>query len=149
MLRCEPFAWVLRGVYIGLPPGGTMVIRWGTGPSRQSLWPPSYPPTPGARRLVGPADWLGVEPTGRVRHGRVLPAADYCSRASNDPGSVMRSWRQLRRLVGDHRGHYLVDRPAPPPRVLSAAAYCCRASDDEGFVVVSMATVLSPGGLLL
>ena len=30
----EPFAWVPRGVYIGLPPGGTMVIRLGAGPSR-------------------------------------------------------------------------------------------------------------------
>ena len=79
----------------------------GRGPSRQSLWPPSYPPTPGARRLVGPADWLGTEPTGRVRRGRVLPAVDYCSRASNDAGSVMGSWRQLRRLAGDHCGHSL------------------------------------------
>ena len=24
MLGCEPFAWVLRGVYIGLPPG----VQW-------------------------------------------------------------------------------------------------------------------------
>ena len=31
MLGCEPFAWMLRGVYIGLPPGGTMVIRLGSG----------------------------------------------------------------------------------------------------------------------
>ena len=46
MLGCEPFAWVLRGVYIGLPPGGTMVIRLGAG----------------ARRLVGPA---GCRPLGR------------------------------------------------------------------------------------
>ena len=38
------------------------------------------------RRLLGPADWLGTEPTGRVRRGRVLPAADYCSRASDDAG---------------------------------------------------------------
>ena len=29
----QPFAWVPRGVYIGLPPGGTMVIRLGVGPS--------------------------------------------------------------------------------------------------------------------
>ena len=78
-----------------------MVIRLGAGPAvslsgRRLI-----------RRLLGPADWLGTEPTGRVRRGRVLPAADYCSRASNDAGSVMRSWRQPRRLAGDHCGHYL------------------------------------------
>ena len=50
-----PFAWVLRGVYIGLPPGGTMVIRLGTGPSRQCLRLPAPPPAAGSRRLVGPA----------------------------------------------------------------------------------------------
>ena len=44
------------GVYIGLPPRGTMVIRLGAGPSRLSLRPSSSPPTAGARRLVGPAD---------------------------------------------------------------------------------------------
>ena len=33
-LRDQPFAWVPWGVYIGLPPGGTMVIRLGVGPSR-------------------------------------------------------------------------------------------------------------------
>ena len=65
------------------------------------------PPTGGARRLVGPADWSGTEPTGRVRRGRVLPVVDYCSRDSNDAGLVMRSWRQLRCLAGDHCGHSL------------------------------------------
>ena len=43
-------------------------------------------------RLLGPADWLDTEPTGRVRRGRVLPAADYCSHASDDVGLVMESW---------------------------------------------------------
>ena len=52
--RSEPFAWVPRGVYIGLPPGGTIVIRLGAGPSRLSLRPPAS----GARRLAGPADRL-------------------------------------------------------------------------------------------
>ena len=47
---------------------------------------------------MGPADWLGVEPTGRVCRGRVLPAADYCSRASNDTGLVMGLWQECRRL---------------------------------------------------
>ena len=44
------------GVYIGLPPGGTMVIWLGAGPSRLSLMPLSFPPASRARRLVGPAD---------------------------------------------------------------------------------------------
>ena len=47
-----------RGVYIGLPPGGTIVIRLGAGPSRLSLRPPSFLPAFGARRLAGPADRL-------------------------------------------------------------------------------------------
>ena len=55
MLGSEPFAWVLRGVYIGLPPGGTMVIRLGSGPSRQCLHSPASPLAAGSRRLVGPA----------------------------------------------------------------------------------------------
>ena len=54
--RSEPFAWVPRGVYIGLPPGGTMVIRLGAGPNRLSVIPPSFLPASGARRLAGPAD---------------------------------------------------------------------------------------------
>ena len=54
--RFEPFEWVPRGVYISLPPGGTMVIRLGAGPSRLSLRPSSSLPTMGARRLAGPAD---------------------------------------------------------------------------------------------
>ena len=56
--RSEPFALVPRGVYIGLPPGGTIVIRLGAGPNRLSLRPPSFPPASGARRLAGPADRL-------------------------------------------------------------------------------------------
>ena len=57
-LRSQPFAWVPQGVYIGLPPGGTIVIRLGVGPSRQSLRSPAVR----ARRLVGPA---GCRPLGR------------------------------------------------------------------------------------
>ena len=84
-----------------------MVIWLGTGPAvgpsgRRLI-----------RRLLGPADrW--APPTGLVwgrqapsAAGGSLPAADYCSRASNDAGSVMGSWRQLRRLAGDHCGHSL------------------------------------------
>ena len=56
--KSETFAWVPRGVYIGLPTGGTMVIRLGTGPSRLSHRPPSSPLASGARRLAGPADRL-------------------------------------------------------------------------------------------
>ena len=57
---CEPFAWVPRGVYIGLPPGGTMVIRLGAGPTHLSHRPPSSPPTDGACRLAGPAGESGT-----------------------------------------------------------------------------------------
>ena len=62
MLRSQPFAWVPRGGYIGLPHGGTIVIRLGTGPSRQCLCSPASPPAVGARRLVGP---VGCRPLGR------------------------------------------------------------------------------------
>ena len=47
-------AWEPWGVYIGLPPRGTMVIRLGVGPSHLCLRPPASPPTGGACRLVGP-----------------------------------------------------------------------------------------------
>ena len=49
--RFEPFAWVPRGVYIGLPPGGTIVIRLGRVPA--VCLSGSRP----SRRLLGPADW--------------------------------------------------------------------------------------------
>ena len=87
------------GVYIGLPPRGTMVIRLGAGPAV------SASDLRLLRRLLGPADWSGTEPTGRVRRGRVLPAADYCSHTSDDAGLIMRSWQQPRRLAGDHYCH--------------------------------------------
>ena len=45
------------GVYIGLPPGGTMVIRLGVGPSRLCLRSPASAPAAGARRLVGPTGY--------------------------------------------------------------------------------------------
>ena len=54
------------GVYIGLPPRGTMVIQLGAGPAV------SFSGRRLIRRLLGPADRLDVEPTGRVRRGRVL-----------------------------------------------------------------------------
>ena len=76
-----------------------MVIRLGVGPGRQCLCSQASPPTAGARRL------LGMEPTGRIRRGRVLPAADYCSRAPDDASLVMGSWQQPRHLAGDHCGH--------------------------------------------
>ena len=62
----QPFAWVPWGVYIGLPPRGTMVMRLGAGPAV------SVSDLRLLRRLLGPADWSGTEPTGRVRRGRVL-----------------------------------------------------------------------------
>ena len=53
----NPFAWASRGVYIGLPLGGTMVIRLGVGPSRLCLHSPASTPAAGARRLVGPTGY--------------------------------------------------------------------------------------------
>ena len=71
----QPFAWVPWGVYIGLPPRGTMVI-WPGGRTQLSVslvadfsagsW---VPPPGGSLRLS--RTW----PTGRARHLRVLPAA--------------------------------------------------------------------------
>ena len=87
------------GVYIGLPPRGTMVIRLGAGPAVSASGLRLL------RRLLGPSDWPGTEPTGRVRRGWVLPAADYCSRASDDAGLIMGSWQQPRYLAGDHYCH--------------------------------------------
>ena len=62
-----------------------MVIRLGAGPAV------SVSDLRLLRRLVGPADMPGTGPTALVRRGRVLPAADYYSRAYNDTGSVMGS----------------------------------------------------------
>ena len=47
----QPFAWVPWGVYIGLPPRGTMVIRLGAGLAV------SASDLRLLRRLLGPADW--------------------------------------------------------------------------------------------
>ena len=94
----QPFAWVPWGLYRPTP-RGTMVIWLDEGPAVSAS---------GLRLLcrpLGPADWPGTEPTCRIRHGRVLPATNYCSRASNDAGLIMRSWQQPRRLAGDHCGH--------------------------------------------
>ena len=82
-----------------------MVNCMDIGPNCQSLRPPASLSTAGARRLVGPADWSGTEPTERTRRLRVLLAADYYSRASNDAGLVMGSWLQLRHLSGDYCSH--------------------------------------------
>ena len=68
------------GVYIGLPPRGTMVIWPGVGPGCQRLQPPASPPTAGARRLVGPADWL---------------VAVHCSRVLSDGGLVILAWLHI------------------------------------------------------
>ena len=94
------------GLY-GPTPRGTMVIRLDTGPAA------SLSGRCLICRSLGPADWW-APPTGLVWSRQVasaaggsLPAADYCNPASNDAGSVMRSWRQLCRLAGDRCGHYL------------------------------------------
>ena len=62
------------GVYIGLPPRGTMVICPSVGPGYRCLQPLASPPTVGARHLVGPTDWL---------------VAAHCSRAVGDEGLVI------------------------------------------------------------
>ena len=72
LFRSEPFAWVPRGVYIGLPPGGTIVIRMVAGPSRLSLRLPSFPPASGARRLAGRADRLDTVVAPLMTHARSL-----------------------------------------------------------------------------
>ena len=89
-MEWEPFAWVAWGVYIGLPPRGTMVIWPAAGPGCQCLQPPASPPTAGARRLVGPADWL---------------VAAYCSRVVGDESLVTFAWLQSRRLAGGYCSH--------------------------------------------
>ena len=80
-MEWEPFAWVAWGVYIGLPPRGTMVIWSAAGPGCQCLQPPASPPTAGARRLV---------------------VAAYCSHVFGDEGLVILAWLQSHRLVGGH-----------------------------------------------
>ena len=50
-----PLCMGVPGVYIVLPPGDTMVIQLGVGPSRLCLHSPASAPAAGARRLVGPA----------------------------------------------------------------------------------------------
>lgn len=107
LMEWEPFAWVPWGVYIGLPPRGTMVIWPGVGPGYQYLWPPASPPTTKALFLVGPADRSGTEPIGRSRRWRVWLVAVHYSRAANDAGLVCSVWLQSRRLVGDHYSHTL------------------------------------------
>ena len=94
----------LGGLYRPTP-RGTMVNYLGAGPSRRSLRLLALLPTAGARRLVGPADWSGMEPTDLTRRWQVLSAANYCSRASNDAGLVMGSWLESCRLAGDYCSH--------------------------------------------
>ena len=92
----EPFAWVPRGVYIGLPPGGTMVIRLGAGPNR--LWLRS--PADGARRLVGPA---GCRLLGRQAGPTIMGLVGGWLLLLNpsDEGVARWAWLQCRRPAGD------------------------------------------------
>ena len=64
----QPFAWVPWGVYIGLPPRGTMVIRLGAGPTVSASGLRLL------RRLLGPANWR-APPTGPVRRRQAVSAA--------------------------------------------------------------------------
>ena len=76
-----------------------MVIRLGSGPSRQCLHSPASPPAAGSRRLVGPAGYLVDRP---APPPRVLSAAAYCSLASDDEGFVEVSVATVGRLGGYH-----------------------------------------------
>ena len=67
-----------------------MLIWPAAEPGCQCLQPSASPPTIGACRLVGHADWL---------------VAAHFSRAVNDEGLVISSWLQSRRLAGDHYSH--------------------------------------------
>ena len=81
----QPFAWVPWGVYIGLPPRGTMVIRLGAGPSvsvyaRRLL-----------RQLLGPADWwippaAGLLVDRQAPLSRALSVAGHCCLKPGDEG---------------------------------------------------------------
>ena len=112
-----------------------MVIWPGVGPGRQSLWSSASPPTAGSRRLVGPADWSGTEPTCRPRRSRVLWAADYCSRNANDACLVRGAWLQSRRLAGDHCSHsasYLVNGARTPRGEASCSGSAPSAPTGQG-----------------
>ena len=111
-----------------------MVIRLGTGPAV------SASDLRLLRRLVGPTDWSGTEPTGRSCRCRVWLVAAHYSRAANDAGLVSSVCLQSRRLAGDHCSHtmsYLINgarasreelaaywRPASPsPAGLASAVF--------------------------
>ena len=112
LFRSEPFAWVPRGVYIGLPPRGYNGNPAGRG---------SQPFV--SQVAVFSADCWGPLTSGPRRQ------AWYCSRASNDAGLVMGLWQQCRRLADDHCHHSpsclvngvrgpwegLADSPGPTP----------------------------------
>ena len=98
--RSEPFAWVLRGVYIGLPPGGTMVIRPGTGPAvcdcARRL----------PRRLLEHAGWWVPPSAGSLVDrqaplSRALSVAGYCCSILVTKALPRWAWLQFRRPAGD------------------------------------------------
>ena len=113
MLRGQPFAWVLRGVYIGLPPrgyNGNPTGCWSQ-PSVSTLAGFSagcgVPPAAGSRRLRGPAGWWVPPAAGYLVDRpapppRVLSAAAHCSLASDDEGFVEASVATVGRLGGSH-----------------------------------------------
>ena len=84
-----------------------MVIRLGSGPSRQCLRLPAPPLAGGSRRLVGPAGWWVPPAAGYMVDRlapppRVLSAAAYCSLACDDEGFVEASVATMGRLRGYH-----------------------------------------------
>ena len=111
-LRSQPFAWVPRGVYIGLPPGGIIVIRLGAGPSCLSFRPSSSPPASGARRLAGPADRLDTVAALLMTQARSLgrdnSAAIYRAITVAIPHPI---WLMARGALG--RSRPIAGRPTP------------------------------------
>ena len=124
LFRSEPFTWVPRGVYIGLPPGGTIVIRLGAGPSRLSLRPPSFPPASRARRLAGPVDRLDTVAallmTQARSSGRGNSAAVYRAITVTIPHLIWLRARGARGGVGRLQGGRLPQVRLRAPRPPSA-----------------------------
>ena len=81
----QPFAWVPWGVYIGLPPRGTMVIWLDAGPAV------SASDLRLLRRLLGPANWW-APPTGLVRSRQAAPVARGSCRLLITVAVMLMTW---------------------------------------------------------
>ena len=103
----QPFAWVPWGVYIGLPPRGTMVIRLATGPNRLSLRSPGRKRVPVQSR--SPDDGAPCPTVGaKCRRLDATYAKGWlimvgASRTSPVPGNGMRRRHARRRILPSFR----------------------------------------------